>query len=82
MSAQFRQVAAVETGQHDGAAGVAGRRGDQAVEQAGVRDLIATAKRLDDALDMAAALADVLDEVEIPVAADLLDTNEHGWCPG
>jgi hypothetical protein len=30
---------------------------------------------------MAAVLADVLDEVEILVAADLLDTNEHGWCP-
>jgi hypothetical protein len=30
---------------------------------------------------MAAALADVLDEVEVFVAADLLDTNEHGCCP-
>src|SRR5271167_2557030 len=33
-------------------------------------------------LDVASALADVLDEVEVFVAADLLDTDEHGWCPG
>jgi hypothetical protein len=31
---------------------------------------------------MATALADIFDEVEILVAADLLDTDEHGWCPG
>jgi len=80
-AAQFRQLAAVEAGQHDGAAGMTGCRGDQAVEQAGGLDLIAPAERLDDPLDVAAALADVLDEVEILVAADLLDTNEHGWCP-
>ncbi len=54
---------------------------DQAVEHARVLDLVASAKRLDDALNMAAALADVLDEVEIFVVADLLDANEHGWCP-
>ncbi len=61
--------------------GMAGGGGDQAVEQAGVRDLVAAAQRLDDALDVTAALADVLDEVEVLVAADLLDTNERGWCP-
>ena len=44
-------------------------------------DLVAPAKRLDDALDVAATLADVFDQVEIFVAADLLDTNEHGCCP-
>ncbi len=60
---------------------MAGGGGDQAVEQAGVRDLVAAAQRLDDALDVTAALADVLDEVEVLVAADLLDTNERGWCP-
>ncbi len=81
-AAQFRQFAAVEAGQHDGAAGVAGSRGDQAVEHLAFLDFIAAAKRLDDPLDMAAALADILDEVEILVAADLLDTDEHGWCPG
>jgi hypothetical protein len=37
--------------------------GDQAVEQVGVLDLIASAERLDDALDVAPALACVLDEV-------------------
>jgi hypothetical protein len=31
---------------------------------------------------MAAALTDVLDEIEILVAADLLDADEHDWCPG
>ena len=36
---------------------MAGGGGDQAVEQTGVRDLIAAAKRLDDPLDMATALA-------------------------
>jgi hypothetical protein len=41
-----------------------------------------SAKRLDDPLDMAATLAGVLDEVEILVAANLLDTDEDGWCPG
>ena len=41
----------------------------------------APAERLDDALDVAAALADVLDKVKILVAADLLDTDEHGCCP-
>jgi hypothetical protein len=51
-------------------------------DQAGVFDLIAPAERLDDALDMAAALTDVLDEVEVFVSADLLDTDERGWCPG
>jgi hypothetical protein len=81
LAAQVRQFAAVEAGQHDGASGMAGGGGDQAVEQSGVRDLIAAAKRLDDPLDMATALADVLDEVEILLAADLLDTNEHGGCP-
>jgi hypothetical protein len=80
--AQFGQFAAVEAGQHDGAAGVAGGGGDQAVEHLTVLDFVASAERFDDALDMAAALADVLDEVEILVAADLLDTDEHGWCPG
>ena len=78
LAAQFRQFAAVEAGQHDGTAGVAGGGGDQAVEQTRSLDLIAAAKRLDDPLDMATALADVLDEVEILVAADLLATDEHG----
>jgi hypothetical protein len=82
MAAQFRQFAAIEAGQYDGAAGVSGGRSDQAIEQTGVLDLVAPAKRLDDALDMAAALADVLDEVETLLAADLLDTDEPGWCPG
>ncbi len=68
-AADLRQFAAVEAGQHDGAAGVPGGGGNQAVEQAGGFDLIAAAERFDDALDMASALADVLDEVEILVAA-------------
>ena len=56
---------------------MAGGGGDQAIEQVGVLDLIAPAERLDDALDMAAALAGVLDEVEILVRPDLLDADEH-----
>jgi hypothetical protein len=38
---------------------VASGRGDQAVEQVGVLDLIASPERLDDALDVTAALAGV-----------------------
>jgi hypothetical protein len=80
-AADLRQFTAVEAGQHDGAAGVPCGRGDEAVEQAGGFDFVAAAERFDNALDVATALADVLDEVEVLVAADLLDTNEHGCCP-
>jgi hypothetical protein len=78
---KLRQLTAVEAGQHDRAAGVARGRGDQAVEQIGVLDRIAAAERLDDALDVAAALAGVLDEVEVLVWPDLLDADEHGAQP-
>jgi hypothetical protein len=71
-AADLRQFTAVEAGQHNGAAGMPGGGGDEAVEQAGVFDLVAAAKRVDDALDMACALADVLDEVEVLVAAIFL----------
>ena len=60
---------------------MAGGRGDQAVEQVGVLDLIASAERLDDALDVATALARVLDEVEVFVGSDLLVADEHGPIP-
>ncbi len=60
---------------------MAGGRGDQAVEQVGVLDLVASAERLDDALDVAAALAGVLHKVEIFVGPDLLDADEHGVKP-
>ena len=78
---QFGQFTAIEAGQHDRAAGMAGGRGDQAIEQVGVLDLIAAAERLDDALDVTAALASVLDEVEVFVGSDLLDADEHGVEP-
>ncbi len=42
---------------------------------------IAPAERLDDALDVAAALAGVLHEVEVFVWSDLLDADEHGAEP-
>ena len=61
---------------------MAGGGDDQAVEQAGGLNLVAPAERFDDALDVAAALAAVLDEVETFVATDLLDTDEHGCCLG
>jgi len=47
---------------------MAGGRSDQAVEQVGVLDGIAAAERLDNTLDVTAALARVLDEVEVFVA--------------
>ena len=60
---------------------MANGRGDQAIEQIGIFDLIAAAECLDDALDVAAILASVLDEVEIFVGSDLLDADEHGPLP-
>src|SRR5215211_8537119 len=78
---KLRQLTAVEAGQHDRAAGVARGRGDQAVEQIGVLDRIAAAERLDDALDVAATLAGVLDEVEVFIRPDFLDADEHGAEP-
>ena len=60
---------------------MARRRGDQPVDQTRGLDLVAPAKRLDDALYMAAALAGVLDEVEVFVGSDLLDADEHGAAP-
>jgi hypothetical protein len=81
-AADLRQFAAVEARQHDGAPGMAGGGGDEAAGQAGVFNLAAAAERFDDALDMASALANVLDEGKVLLAADLLDTDEHGWCPG
>jgi hypothetical protein len=60
---------------------MASRRGDQAVEQVRVLDHIAAAERLDDALDVASALARVLHEVEVFVGSDLLDADEHGVEP-
>lgn len=77
-TAQFRQFAAVKARQHDRAARMPRRRGDQLVEQAGGFDLIAPAERLDHALDVSAPLPSVLDEVEIFVSPDLLDADEHG----
>src|SRR6202035_1830639 len=78
---QFGQFATVEAGQHDRAAGMTGSRGDQAVEQVGRLDRVAAAECLDDALDVAATLAGVLDEVEVFVRPDLLDADEHGVAP-
>src|ERR1700749_860410 len=58
-----------------------GGRGDQAIKQVGVLDRVAAAERLDDTLDVAAALAGVLYEVEVFVCPDLLDADEHGVEP-
>ena len=58
-----------------------GGRGDQAIKHIGVLDRVAPAERLDDVLDVAAALAGVLDEVEVFVWPDLLDADEHGVEP-
>jgi hypothetical protein len=57
---------------------MARRRGDQPIEHTRGFDLVAPAERLDDALHMAAALPDVLDEIEVLVGSDLLDANKHG----
>jgi hypothetical protein len=46
-----------------------------------VVDLGAPAERFDGAVDVVAALTGVLDKVELLLAADLLDADEHGWCP-
>ena len=44
---------------------MASGRGDQAIEQVGVLEPIASAECLDHALDVAATFARVLDEVEV-----------------
>src|SRR6476659_5190877 len=78
---QLRQLAAIKARQHDRAARMARRRGDQPVDQTRGLDLVAPAERLDDALHVAATLAGVLDEVEILVGSALLDADEHGAAP-
>jgi hypothetical protein len=80
-AAQFRQLAAIEARQHDRPSRMPRRRGDQPVDQARGFDLVAPAERLDDALNVAPALACVLDEVEVLIGSDLLDADEHGAAP-
>jgi hypothetical protein len=80
-AAHFRQLAAIEARQHDRAARMARRRGDQPVDQAGGFDLLAPAERFDDALNVATGLARVLDEVKVLVGSDLLDADKHGAAP-
>src|SRR6478672_1578571 len=53
---QLRQLAAIKARQHDRAARMARRRGDQPVDQTRGLDLVAPAERLDDALHVAATL--------------------------
>jgi len=48
------------------------------VEQVLGLDLVAAAEGLDDALDVAAALADVLDQLDVVVAIDVLGAEKHG----
>jgi hypothetical protein len=68
----------VKGGEDEGAVAVAGGRDGQLVEQARGLDLVAAAKGLDDTLHVSAALAEVLDEVDVVVAVDALDADEHG----
>jgi hypothetical protein len=75
---QRRELTLVEGGEDQGAAGVPGGRDGQLIEQALGLDLLAAAERLNDALHLPAALADILDEVDVVVAVDALDTDEHG----
>src|SRR6201981_1167011 len=78
---QLRQLAAIKARQHDRAARMARRRGDQPVDQTRGLGLVAPDERLDDAMHVAVTLAGVLDEVEILVGSDLLDADEHGAAP-
>ena len=80
-AAQLRQLAAIIARQHDRAPGMPRRRGDQPVEETRCLDLVAPAERLDDPLNVAAALARVLHEVEVLVRSNLLDADEHGAAP-
>jgi hypothetical protein len=50
----------------------------QGLYQALGLDLVPPVERPDDAPDMTAALADVLDQVHAVVAIDALDAEEHG----
>ncbi len=78
LAPQRRELALVEGGEDQGAAAVARRRDGELVEQARRLDLVAAAEGLDDALHVPAALAEVLDEVDVVVAVDALDADEHG----
>ena len=60
---------------------MARRRGDQPIDQPRGLNFIAPAERLDDALHVAAALARVLDEVEVFVGSNLLDADKYGAAP-
>src|ERR1700730_9276780 len=62
---QLRQLAAIKARQHDRAARMARRRGDQPVDQTRGLDLVAPAERLDDALHVAATLAEILVSFDI-----------------
>ena len=70
-------IARLELRQHDGAFGVAGHRGGQALEPAGGDHRLLAAQALDDALLGAAVLAHGLDQVEVGVAVDVLFADEH-----
>jgi hypothetical protein len=60
---------------------MAGGRGDPAVEHVDVLDLIASPQLFDDTLEVTAAFAIVLDEVEVFVGSDILDADNHGVEP-
>lgn len=60
---------------------MSGSRRDQAVEQVGVFDIVASTERTDEALNVVTTVADVFDKLKILVLADLLDTDEHGCWP-
>src|SRR6266446_3134916 len=81
-AAQWRQFAAVKVRQHDRAPRMPCRRRNQRVQRSCGRDFVASAQHFDHPLNMTAALARVLDEVEILVATDLLDADEHWASPG
>ena len=78
LAAQRCEPALVERGEDDGTAAMTGGGDGELVEQVLGLDLVAAAEGLDDALDVAAALADVLDQLDVVVAIDVLGAERHG----
>src|SRR4051794_6301200 len=71
-------VAGLDLREDDGALGVAGHGGGEALEGARGGDGVLASEVLDDALPGAPALAHGLDEVEVGVTVDALLADEHG----
>ena len=80
-SPQLSELPAVVARQHDRASRMACCRGGQRIEHPGALDLITTAQGFNRPLHVPSAFTDVLDEIDVLVASNLLDADEHLAAP-